>query len=100
MYMCVCVCERERCANHFRNSEQKGVLAIRVLSILILVSSLTGHDRILVTYFSLPLHHYSFYFFLKGGGGVLATVTNRMSLPLSQPQCYPFQQFLCPVAYH
>jgi hypothetical protein len=41
----------------------KKVLAIRVLSILILVSSLTGHDRILVTYFSLPFHHYSFYFF-------------------------------------
>jgi hypothetical protein len=46
-----------------RIRNKKGILAIRVLSILILVSSLTGHDRILVTNFSLPFHHYSFYFF-------------------------------------
>ena len=82
------------CANHFGNSEKKGVLAIRLLSILILVSSLTGHDRILVTYYSLPFQHYSFYFFFEGWGAYWRLSRIEWVVLFSSPIAINFNRFV------
>jgi hypothetical protein len=68
----------------------KKVATIRLLSIFILVSPRTGHDCVLVRFFSLSIHITLFF--------VLAIVIDGMGAPLFRPQRDPFLWFRCPVA--
>jgi hypothetical protein len=72
---------------------KKKVSTIRLLSIFILVSPLTGHVCVLVTRsLSLTFHITLLFFFM------LAIVTDGMGAPLFRPQSDPFIRFLLPVA--